>query len=197
MNAWEIRAAVDARFPRVKDDGWTINAAHVAAEQTLREQSALPSYIGELDGPGAYRPVNGHQRTGRQRCSCGSEPQLGTDVNRWWDRHLVQALGDEQERPKECLAAPALCLGIECMTECSSTHRLTRYVALSQDGVIADLEAPAQTRKPDPGPVLRDVDRLLDAILIRCREGDPRSDWLPVIDRLASEAREKLGGLLP
>jgi hypothetical protein len=34
--------------------------------------------------------------------------------------------------------------------------------------------------------------KLLEAIQIRCREGDPRSDWLPVIDRLATEAIDAL-----
>lgn len=34
----------------------------------------------------------------------------------------------------------------------------------------------------------RNLRKLLDAIVIRCREGDKRSNWLPVIDGLATEA---------
>jgi hypothetical protein len=35
---------------------------------------------------------------------------------------------------------------------------------------------------------LTEIWNKLDAIIIRCTEGDPRSDWLPVIERLAREA---------
>lgn len=35
---------------------------------------------------------------------------------------------------------------------------------------------------------LRTARKALEGIIIRCREGDPRSDWLPAIDGLAEEA---------
>lgn len=50
-----IRARIDARYPRVHDDG-RINASHVAAENTLRERAGIGGYIAELDGPGMFRP---------------------------------------------------------------------------------------------------------------------------------------------
>jgi hypothetical protein len=36
--------------------------------------------------------------------------------------------------------------------------------------------------------------KLLEAIQVRCREGDPRSNWLPIIDGLATEAVAALRG---
>ncbi|TFV90417.1 hypothetical protein [Blastococcus sp. CT_GayMR16] len=50
----EIRAQVDTSYPRTHPDG-SINAQHVAVEQTLRERHGLPSYIAALDGPGKFR----------------------------------------------------------------------------------------------------------------------------------------------
>lgn len=40
--------------------------------------------------------------------------------------------------------------------------------------------------------ILSDVDRTLEAIVVRCTESDPRSDWIPVIERLAGQARESI-----
>lgn len=88
-----------------------------------------------------------HRRVGRGVCSCGERAPLGTDIHRWWDVHLLD------ERPEGCRSIH--CLGIECMNECTSSHRLERYVALSQDGVTADLEAPAQTTVTVPLEALR------------------------------------------
>ena len=51
-----IRARADEMAPRVNADG-SINATHVAIEQTLRQREGLPSYIAELDGPGKFRPA--------------------------------------------------------------------------------------------------------------------------------------------
>lgn len=56
MSPEECRAYADACCPRVLEDGWTINAQHVAIEQSLRRMHGHPSYIGDLDGPGRYRP---------------------------------------------------------------------------------------------------------------------------------------------
>jgi hypothetical protein len=39
-----------------------------------------------------------------------------------------------------------------------------------------------------PGGVLWPVKKNLEAIVVRCTEGDPRTDWLPIIARLANEA---------
>lgn len=128
-----------------------------------------------------------HRRVGRGKCSCGEEAPLGTDIHRWWDVHLLE------ERPDGCRTIH--CLGIECMTECASSHRLARFAELNQVGITADYADVAVRAEPEHVEVLRAVDRLLDAIQIRCREGDRRSDWLPTIDRLATEAREKLGRL--
>lgn len=52
--AAEVRRSVDAAYPRTNPDG-SINAAHVAMEQTLRERHGLPSYLAHLDGPGRFR----------------------------------------------------------------------------------------------------------------------------------------------
>jgi len=53
----EIRARVDARQPRVSDDGHSINPAHVALESSLRTQYGYPAWIHALDGPGRFRPT--------------------------------------------------------------------------------------------------------------------------------------------
>lgn len=55
MTPEEIRAHVDNLAPRVNENG-SINATHVAIEQSLRDRYDHPSYIAELDGPGKYRP---------------------------------------------------------------------------------------------------------------------------------------------
>lgn len=44
----------------------------------------------------------------------------------------------------------------------------------------------------DQVKALQHVKRNLEAIIIRCTEGDPNFDWLPVILRLAREAKEKI-----
>jgi len=54
----EVRERVDAMCERVHADG-SINATHVAIEQTLRQRHGLPNYVPELDGPGKFRPVGG------------------------------------------------------------------------------------------------------------------------------------------
>lgn len=56
MTPDECRAYADACTPRVHGDG-SINAQHVAIEQTLRRKHGHPSFIAELDGPGRYRPA--------------------------------------------------------------------------------------------------------------------------------------------
>lgn len=53
--AEEIRARVDARYPRATPEG-RVNPQHVAAEVSLREAAGLPGYIAELDGPGKFLP---------------------------------------------------------------------------------------------------------------------------------------------
>jgi len=134
-----------------------------------------------------------HRRVGRGKCSCGEEAPLGTDIHRWWDVHLLG------ERPEGCRSVH--CLGIECMNECESSHRLAMFAArcAAAEGVPVDsvraVELQPEPLAVDPGWAA--VDQLLDAIQIRCREGDKRSDWLPVIDRLATEARERLRKMVP
>lgn len=41
---------------------------------------------------------------------------------------------------------------------------------------------------PDADRVILILTEALHAIQIRCREGDPRIDWLPTIDHIATEA---------
>lgn len=57
MTPEEIRAWVDEREPRVGPDGHSINARHVALEQTLRDRHGHPGFIYALDGPGRFRPT--------------------------------------------------------------------------------------------------------------------------------------------
>lgn len=43
----------------------------------------------------------------------------------------------------------------------------------------------------------QELRRALDAIIIRCEEGDPESDWLPTIARIARAILEKGKPTLP
>lgn len=54
MTPEEIRAWVDGVTSRTHPDG-TINAGHVALEETLRERYGHPSYVAALDGPERFR----------------------------------------------------------------------------------------------------------------------------------------------
>ena len=58
---------------------------------------------------------------------------------------------------------------------------------------VKAIVAKALTEHPGDGSRIMDVVRRnLEAIQIRCREGDKHSDWLPIIDRLATEALDNL-----
>lgn len=56
MTPEEVRARVDAIYPRVTPEG-RVNPQHVAAEQTLRTRYGHPGFIPELDGPGRFLPT--------------------------------------------------------------------------------------------------------------------------------------------
>lgn len=97
MTAETIRARVDEMAPRVNEDG-SINARHVAIEQTLRERHDVPSYVAELDGPGKFRPpppvrwFEAHATTAEvlQR---GAELPDGEHV----EQHLAIVLADAEQ----------------------------------------------------------------------------------------------------
>ena len=63
--------------------------------------------------------------------------------------------------------------------------------SLEQSPDYVRLTPPATSSSPR----LLKARRALEAIRIRCREGDKSSDWLPTIDQLATEALEALEGL--
>lgn len=58
--------------------------------------------------------------------------------------------------------------------------------------LIADPRNGEAEDRPLPPDIARRVKRNLESIVVRCEEGDPRSDWLPIINRLAKEARDLL-----
>lgn len=74
-----IRTKVDAMEPRVNEDG-SINARHVAIEQTLRDRDGLPSYIAALDGPGRYRPAASGGATDGERETLTERIQRAADA---------------------------------------------------------------------------------------------------------------------
>lgn len=74
--------------------------------------------------------------------------------------------------------------------------RVTVHVedVVAETAVFSLEQSPDYVRLTSTGDVDK-ARRALQAIQIRCREGDKRSDWLPTIDQLATEALEALRGL--
>lgn len=103
MTPAEIRVLVDEMAPRARPNG-SINAQHVAIEQTLRRRHGHPSYIDELDGPGKFLPrpvLDGSTEHYGHRVA-----DLGEDSDSW----IVTG----HPAPRRALAAVLRYLRVDC-----------------------------------------------------------------------------------
>jgi len=75
------------------------------------------------------------------------------------------------------------------MTDCKS------YIDILIDAkLVANAQAWKQKDQAitTPKEMLELAERNLEAIIVRCEEGDRRSDWLPIIAQLAKDTRTAL-----